>query len=275
VDYERLLLDNLELIDQVIRGLARRHRLTPEEVDDLRGAIRLKLVDDDYRVLRAFERRCSLRGYLTAVIHRHFLDERNAKWGKWRPSLEARRSGELAVLLEQLLTRDGLSFDEAVEVLRTNHGVTESTHALHQLSLKFPERTPRRFLRDGVLGTIPGPESADRDVRSSEQARLAAALSAALASALSQLPTQDRLILKLRYQDDVPVSRIARLLRLDQKPLYRRLEQVMDVLRTALERQGIARADVDALTSEAVWDIEPVIAEEAAPGIRAPRPSVQ
>ena len=44
-----------------------------------------------------------------AVIQRLFLDARIAKWGKWRPSVSARRLGGVAVLLERLLTRDGLS----------------------------------------------------------------------------------------------------------------------------------------------------------------------
>ena len=40
-------------------------------------------------------------------------DWRNARWGKWRPSAEARRQGALATHLERLMRRDGLTFEEA------------------------------------------------------------------------------------------------------------------------------------------------------------------
>jgi RNA polymerase sigma factor (sigma-70 family) len=273
VNYEQLLLANLDLIDEIVRGLGRRHRLGSDEIDDLRGAIRLKLVDDDYRVLRAFERRCSLRGYLTAVIHRHFLDERNAKWGKWRPSLEARRSGELGVLLERLLTRDGLSFDEAVEVLRTNHGISESSDTIYQLSISFPQRTPRRFVGETPLSSLSSAEGADQEVLRAEQADRASAASAALTAALNRLGAQDRLILKLHFQDSISVARIARLLNLEQKPLYRRIEQMMRVLRNALEEQGISSGDIDGIIGGASEENGSLFGGDVV-GNRTSRPSV-
>ena len=51
-----------------------------------------------------FEGRSQLRTYLITVVQRHFLDDRNARWGKWRPSSIARRIGPIAVLLDLLVT---------------------------------------------------------------------------------------------------------------------------------------------------------------------------
>src|SRR4029453_14108130 len=45
----------------------------------------LRLVEDDYDVLRRFQARSSLPTYVTVVIQRLFLDYRNRLWGKWRP----------------------------------------------------------------------------------------------------------------------------------------------------------------------------------------------
>ena len=115
VDYEALLVAHLPLIDSVVRAVAHRYWLSADETDDLGGDIRLKLVENDHDVLRKFEGRSSLRTYLMTVVLRHVLDQRNARWGKWRPSVLARQLGPIAILLDQLLTRDGLSFDEAVE----------------------------------------------------------------------------------------------------------------------------------------------------------------
>jgi DNA-directed RNA polymerase specialized sigma subunit len=54
-----------------------------------------------------------------------------------------------------------------------------------------------------------------------------AAVEVERSGALAELGSQDRLILKMRFQDGFQVSRISRLLGLDQKELYRRLERTM------------------------------------------------
>jgi RNA polymerase sigma factor (sigma-70 family) len=246
LDYERLLLDHLGLVDQVVRSIAHRHRLSADEADELRGAVRLKLVENDYAVLRCFEERCSLKTYLTSVIQRFFLDQRIARWGKWRPSLHARRLGPTAMLLERLLTRDHMSFDEAVELMRTNHGVEESPEALYEMSLGFPERSPRRFVGDDTLETRASDAvPPDEQLRRAQRAARAVKVTRALQNALAGLEAPDRLILKLRFRDGFQVAHIARLLALEQKPLYRRLEHVMKVLRPALEAQGIGPDDME------------------------------
>jgi RNA polymerase sigma factor for flagellar operon FliA len=246
VDYERLFLDNLDLIDQVVRGLARKYHLSADDAAELRDAVRLKLIENDYDVLRRFRQSCSLRTYLTIVVTRHFLDQRNAQWGKWRPSLEARRQGPTGILLERLLTRDGRTLDEAVEILRTNHGITESREELYQRSVAFPRRTPRRFVGDDTLEQTPSHDAAqDTRVEEHERARRARAMSAALAEVLEELGAQDRLILKMRFRDGFQVAQIAKALALEQKPLYRRIEQLMKRLRRALEAHGFGAGDIE------------------------------
>lgn len=274
VSYEKLLLDHLDLVDQVVRGIARRHRLSADETEELQAAIRFKLVENDYDVLRRFQQRCSLRTYLTAVVHRFFLDERNAKWGKWRPSLEAKRRGAVAMLLERLLTRDGCSFDQAVEIMRTNHQIEESYEELHRLSLVFPTRTRRRFVGEEALQNAASAARADADLEQGERAERASATAIALAAALKQLDPQDRVILKMRFQDNFQVVQIARLLRVEAKPLYRRLEQIMRVLRQAMEAQGIRPEDVEAITGSATADLDAAMGADAA-GKPVARPSVR
>lgn len=274
VSYEKLLLEHLDLVDQVVRGIARRHRLSADETEELQAAIRLKLVENDYDVLRRFQQRCSLRTYLSAVVHRFFLDERNAKWGKWRPSLEAKRHGAVAMLLERLLTRDGCSFDQAVEIMRTNHQIEESHEELHRLSLVFPTRMRRRFVGEDALQNAASEARAEADLEQGERTRRASAASAALAAALNELGPQDRVILKMRFQDNFQVAQIARLLRVDAKPLYRRLEQIMKVLRQAMAAQGISPEDVEAITGGAAADLDAVLGAEAA-GKPVARPSVR
>src|SRR5262245_30687429 len=109
---EQLLLANLDVVDAVVARTAHRHRLSAAERDELASMVRLKLVDNNYLVVRRFNGRSSFRRYLTVVVKRVLLDWRNALWGKWRPSAVARRLGTLALWLEELLYRDRRSFDD-------------------------------------------------------------------------------------------------------------------------------------------------------------------
>jgi RNA polymerase sigma factor (sigma-70 family) len=258
VTYERFFLDHLEVVDQVVRAVARRHRLSADEAEELGAGIRLKLIDRDYEVLRRFEQRCSLRTYLTSVVVKYFLDQRNAQWGKWRPSVEARYLGPVAVLLERLLTRDGHSFDEAVQILQTNHRVDETREELERMSVRFPARTRRRVLDEASLEALPSTARADAAVEEGTRAAQASAVAAALAAALARLCDQDRLILKMRFRDRVRVSQIARLLQLDQKQLYRRQEQLFKGLRLAFAERGLSRGDILALLGDAGLELTPM-----------------
>jgi RNA polymerase sigma factor for flagellar operon FliA len=84
----------------------------------------MRLVENNYAVLRKFQNRSALRTYLASVIDRLSLDFCTEKWGKWRPSAMAERLGPVAVMLEQLVTRDAHTVEEAIEIVRTKHDVT-------------------------------------------------------------------------------------------------------------------------------------------------------
>lgn len=62
----------------------------------------------------------------------------------------------------------------------------------------------------------------------------------ALGQALAVLPPRDRLLVRLRFEDDVPVREIAKLMRFPTVfHVYRRLNGVLAELRAVLERAGI------------------------------------
>jgi RNA polymerase sigma factor for flagellar operon FliA len=145
------------------------------------------------------------------------------------------------VQLERLVVRDGLTFEEAYETLRTNFHVTESRTSLEEMTARFPVRTARRFVPDDALeehmsSTLPP----DTLLEVREAVRMARGTSDALGAALGELPPQDRLILKMRFQDGFSIADTARALHLDQKPLYRRLERLLGDLRQRLEAAGIS-----------------------------------
>jgi RNA polymerase sigma factor (sigma-70 family) len=243
-DLGRFLTDNLPLLRQVVRRVARNHRLRDHEVEELLGAVQLKLVENDYEVLRRFEGRSSLATYLGSIVTRHLLDERIALWGKWRPSVYARRLGATAMHLEMLMTRDGLAFGEAVQVLRSTRVVLESDDDLYRLSLGFRARAPRRFVDVAVLHHVAVDDAVDRHIDGERQAALAVRTGAVLKAALDALAPQDRLLLKMHFEYNLPFSKIARVLGVDQKPLYRRKDQALALLGEALAQQGLKREDI-------------------------------
>jgi RNA polymerase sigma factor (sigma-70 family) len=274
VNYERVVVDNLPLIDSIVRFIARRHRLSADEADELGAAIRLKLVDNNYEVLRRFEERSNLRTYLTTVIQRHFLDARIARWGKWRPSAQARRLGPVAILLDQLLTRDGLSFDEAVEAISSRGEVNMSRSELQAIMVQLPHRTRRKFFGDEGLEHVVAPADSEQEVIDSiDGPRDGDRIDQALTSALSRLEPQDRLILKMRFFDNLKIARISQLLDLPQKPLYRRIGEILKVLRHEVQARGVSPADVNRIIGYESADVELALGAEVG-GKATGRPSL-
>lgn len=229
----------LPLLDRVIRGVVRRKCLSHEDAEDFGSWVRLRFLDDKRDLVERFEGRSSLQTYLTAVVLNLLRDYRIQSWGKYRPSAAARRLGPTAERLEMLMTRDGFGFEEAARILVDNHKVRTSLDELATMAGQLPARTGRLFEDAAAIERLPASESADDLALLSEATASAARLESALAEALRLLKPEDRLILKLRVTDGLSVAEVARTLRLEQKPLYRRLERLHDKLRRHLERHGL------------------------------------
>jgi len=241
VSQESLFLTSLPVIDEVTLSVCRRHRFSGPEAEDFAAEVHLHFIERDSEVLRRFEGRSSLRTFLSVVINRLLLDYRNRLWGKWRPSAEARRLGPTAMLAERLVSRDGCTFEQAIEMLRINHRVTIDGVLLafcQRLSARGPGR---QFVSeseaDRVESATPSP---DANVLRAEQDFLAKRVRAALAKARQALAPEERLVLKMRFDDGLPVADIARALHLDQKRLYRTIERLLADLRERLKGEGIS-----------------------------------
>jgi RNA polymerase sigma factor (sigma-70 family) len=274
VDYERLVVENLPLVDEIVRFIARRYRLSADQADELAAAARLKLVENEYGVLKQFEARSSLRTYLRTVIQRHFLDGRTAAWGKWRPSAIARRLGSEAVELDRLVTRDGMSFDEAAAVLLNRPGWETRREQLRAVMDQLPRRCVRRLQSDeGLAETAANGDSEDDWIREIDGSTSAARIDEALEAALQQLGEQDRLLLRMRFADGVRVTRMGRLLDIPQRQLYGRMESILRTLRRELEKRGVHRSHVDNIVGHSVAQLLPQIDPDGR-GTPTGRPSV-
>jgi RNA polymerase sigma factor (sigma-70 family) len=254
VSAERLFVENLRLIDDTIRLVCRRLHCSPEEREDFSSQSRLKLIEDDYAVLRKYGGRCSLRTFLVTVIRHQLYDYRRQRWGTWRPSAEARRLGPAAVELDTLLHRDRVAREEAVERLHGSARFAETRDELRRLADLLPPHYPRIVEGESALEDLAEPRAgADRDLLAEERVATVRAARAALAASLAELGDEDRVVLRLRFQDGLKVPRIAQILGTDAKALYRRCDRLLEQLRGILERRGVAGSAVLECLGEDSW----------------------
>jgi RNA polymerase sigma factor (sigma-70 family) len=248
---EQLYLGHLDLIEKVIADVCRRCPFHREEAKDFAQHVHLKLIDDGYARVRQFRGDSTFKTYLTIVIQRLLQDFQNSIWGKWRPSAEAKRLGQVALWLERLLVREERSFDEACQILRTNHKVDLPVAVLADLWDKLPPRNLRRFVGEEGLQAEPSRDlRPDERLEEKERGTMRRRVYAALQRALADLPKEDRLLVRMAME--LKVADIARIRRVEQKPLYRRLDKIKQKLRKALERQEVRRQDVEEILGS--WD---------------------
>jgi RNA polymerase sigma factor (sigma-70 family) len=241
-------LDNLDVIERIVAVIARRHSLVRQDAEDFASWAKGRIIENDYAVLRKFAGRSTLPTYLTVVLTNSFRDYRNSLWGRWRPSAEAMRLGPTAIRLEELLYRDGCSLREAIAILQSA-GCQESEAELRRIVSRIPLRSS--------LSEVPL-DNADDAALAEEPATIvsddAAAVMNVLREGVDRLPPDERLIAKMRFWDNLSVADIARALRVDQKPLYRKIETIQSRLREWLEARGINRERAaEVLAGESLW----------------------
>jgi RNA polymerase sigma factor (sigma-70 family) len=262
---EALFLANLPAIDRAIQFVCHRHKVTAADAEEFASEVKLKLVDRNYQVFRKFEGRSSLPTFLTVVIQRLYLDFRNHQWGKWRPSAEARRLGPLAIRLETLMVRDGLGFSEACRHLKVNEQPDVLDSELAEIAGRLPPRVRRTIVGEDALENTTSETRADESALMVERRASAERIGRVLNTVVRQFSDQDRLILRLRFQEGFQVVDISRALHLPAKPLYRRLEGLLRQMRVALEAAGVDDAEARDVLSGNGLDISLALVVDCRP----------
>jgi RNA polymerase sigma factor (sigma-70 family) len=259
---EELYHQSLEALPPILRGLGREKRLSPEELKDLQADIQVKLLEDDYRVLRRWDSRSSLKVYLGTVVYNIWHDRVRSEKGKVVVSAAAKRLGPPAPELEELLGRQGLTFEQAYQVIKPRFPGLSRGEA-EEIAAQINPRPGRRFENVNAVAPLPDPEpTGDKRLEQGEKLVKKHKALARMHQILSELPEQDRILLVRAHAEGVKFSHIARSLGIDQKSLYRRNERLLTKLRTDLEEAGIRWEDL----SEVLGIDEP---PETCPGERA------
>jgi len=237
-DLEALLLENLPLLERLVRAACRSWRMSEADVEDFLSDVKLRLIEHDYGVLRNFQGRCSMATWLALIVQRQLLDYRARVAGRFRPSAEAQRLGEEAMRLEALLVRDRKPLPEAVELLRRGGSAMTLADA-ERIAAKLPRRQTRVTtvaLDDVDLDPAAPPERFDT---SREREVASQTISATLRQAIAGQTVEEQTILRMLFVAGMSVADIARALGQEQQPLYRRVRRLYAQLRGRLLDAGI------------------------------------
>jgi len=237
-----ILVQNLPEIERIIRSICWRKGVGKEDTEDLVGEVILRLIDDDYAVIRDFHDRSSFNTYIATMVTRLVIDYRRREWGKWRTSAEAKRLGELAMAFERMINRDHTSMSETFAALKEKFpGLT--LEQLESLAARMPPRLPRRHVEIEEAVAVAAPTTGVDPIRADTARRLSETVSTLVAL----LPKDDQLLLRLCFDVGLSVAEIARTLHIDQAPLYPRLRKLFRSMRKSLEDAGFAAKDVEEL----------------------------
>jgi RNA polymerase sigma factor (sigma-70 family) len=242
--YEELFLDNLEMIERIVRCVGHQYRMLPQDADDFDSTVKLKLIENDYRILREWDGdgRSSLKTYLAFVIQNIRRDLVRAEIGRKRSSSAARELGKDAEELEQLLGLDWLSQESAFQLLHQSLGISRDRFD-ELVPLVKPRRT-RWFQGEEALENRSTDEpGADEWMILRERQALRRRALEVVAQAVQELPKQDQLVLRM-WAQGVKKVEIAKSLGLEQMPFYKRFDKLKKELRRPLDGAGIRWEDV-------------------------------
>jgi RNA polymerase sigma factor for flagellar operon FliA len=250
---EATFLQHVDWIEKVAAIACRKQGLGEAEAEDFAGWVKIRLMEDDYAVLRKFRGESEMRTFLAIVVRRQLSAYSRELRGRWRPSAAAERLGPPAPELEQLVYRDHYPLLQAGEKLRTEGRTTLTNVELARLLAQLPERQPLRpvevpsdTLLDGAEGTF----RADEHVAHAEAAAQRGELMAGLGRAMERMTPEERMIVRMHFGEGRTLADVARVLDLEQKPLYRRIKQLQVRLREHLEREGIEWPTVRAVLEQ-------------------------
>jgi RNA polymerase sigma factor (sigma-70 family) len=244
-------------VERVITFVCRKLALRHEDAEDFASTVKLRLLQDGDAILSRFRGQSGLATYLTVVIRRMYFDQRIHETGKWHASAEATRLGAPAVELERAIFDRGMATSHAVAVVHEQNPES-SVEELEALAARLPQRLPRRSMvpLDGIEEVVAAQEATDLLALTHERQTIGTQAASVVRAYLARLESSDRLMLQLQFESNMQLSQIARMLGVEQKPLYRRRERLLRDLRASLEEAGITARDAVDLIGQLGTDLD-------------------
>ncbi len=245
MDAARYYADHLKQINEAISIICRKHGMTRDEEKDFAQNVHLQLIENDYKKLRAYKGKSSLKTYLYTVISRIFIDQVRVKW---HPSAAAKRMGETVVALEKLTCRDHYTLHEACQILAAIPSTAIDEDAAHDILDRLHFKTPRLTIVEDseelllrIVDPAPDPETC---IAQKQRHQIKQEMIAIIGDVVQSLSGEDKLLIKLLFIDGLKISKIARLLGKDDRQPYKRIQSILRKMREAMRKSGIAESDI-------------------------------
>ena len=250
VDPVSFLTGSYQKVEAIIRAVCFRNRLQADETEEFASEVKLRLVENDYRILRVFTGKSSIETYLTTVVAnmvRDLIRERN---GRWRPSEEARRLGEVAERIEELIYRFHYPFHEAYQILTTNFGFSVSDKDVRDIyfKLKVKESRPVAILYEEDIHDSRG--TPEKQMIATEQYLLENKVTAIIDKMRGELSATDLLMLRMAFDDNLKLTVVAEQLRLTRTEVDHRIREILTIFKRGILQQGINYNEVQELIGD-------------------------
>jgi len=242
-----LIERNIKHIEDTIRSICIRHDIDDEEAEEFAAYVKYRLVEDDYKIIRKFKGISHIKTYLHTVISRIFLDEKRKQQGRWRSSKKAQNMGEAAVRLEELIYKYNYTFDEAYEVLKINYKLTLDKNEAYDMALKLKRKKAKDIKIEGeeLLVNIPSRGlRPDEALHKKKLIEIQGQIETIIDAMRQRLSAEDRLILKMRFEDNLKVSVIAKVLMRNRNDIDKGIKSILGELKEGILRKGININDV-------------------------------
>ena len=238
----------------LILQVARRFESEEERVSDCFLYACAQLSDNDFRRLRSFrpDGPAQFRTWLVSVVTNLCIDWRRRLSGRLRPVAAIAGLAELDQLVYRLIYVRGMTRGQCLQSLGSRYpDLTDAK--LGEINAKlFALLTPRQRwqLSSRTRGSISldelaQPESDEPGFQPEEPGPGPDLLAAfeqereLVEAALAQLPPRQRLLLRLRYQQDLTLEEVARLARIpDPYRAHREIQAAIEALAAVLKRGG-------------------------------------
>lgn len=221
-----------------------------------------RLEAEEWKRLNAYQGEASFWSFLKVVCSRLLEDFARRRYGRLRPPLWVITLGGIWEKLFQALCQERLAVGDAVEVVFQRQGTVDKPRieeAAFQLLGRIPDCGKAQGFEvscpEEISSPVAGPEEQHSEQEKRElfetifqlvlgidPAHHSGALGERLASCRVSLSAEERLLLKLCYQDGLAVSAAGAMLGLNRFQAHGRMRRLQQRIRAELQRSGLATA---------------------------------
>jgi RNA polymerase sigma factor (sigma-70 family) len=146
--------------------------------------------------------------------------------------------------------------------LRSSHNVKLSDRQFLDIWDKLPRRTRATEVVESAALGVPSMDRAESRVEDAAQQVQVDRVEQVLTQAIAKFSVQDRVLLGLRFQQELKIAQIAALLGSSSPTLHRRLGKILGDLREALKSAGVNPGDIPGLIGDKAVFFSPLLRKE-------------